>query len=524
MINSTPSIKAPKKVRDTTYVTHTLPSKIWKIMTPAFLTVALLVTLPGAATQYDVAAQPAQPGTINRASPTYATQGEAMPWTHPDGTTHSYEAVAMPAGITWTDASAAADSAGGYLATTTSQEENDFVFDLINTDEFWHERPNGILAGPWLGGRQPDGSAEPDGGWEWITGEVFSFVNWSPGAPDNMFGDQDRIHFGETVGTRVSTWDDADADDSHLQGYVIEYDGNPGTTGGGYSIEQTLSDEAQRNTIAFDGLAFLTGSLGADSFLPPGKVADFWGLQYLRDNDPSEMGHNTDFLTKAANNALYILTDDQVEELVALAEGQVDAINLYAYDRFVLMQAFRRLLEEDLPEGAGGRNDLYEIVDTRGQVATELRRFMDGDSPERDAVLSLMERYGELDGEVVYNYASTFAEVGHSLSSNQEATLANLRADAGVSEPVGAYLYSEPMVMPDIADTDFLFAVSTTSLTYPIVDTGQITCYSNSGSISCPQSGGSFYGQDAQHAGNPAQLRGQRRRYSNRPQYRVDVA
>ena len=57
------------------------------------------------------------------------------------------------------------------------------------------------------------------------------------------------------------------------------------------NMEQTLSDQAQGMTIAFDGLAFLTGSVGADSFLPPGKVADFSGFQYLRDNDPTGLGH-----------------------------------------------------------------------------------------------------------------------------------------------------------------------------------------------------------------------------------------
>ena len=308
-----------------------IPSIGWKLILP-FLALVLLAALPNAAVQCAVAAQ----------------HSERVPWAHPDGSTHSYEAVAVPSGIAWTEANAAANAAGGYLATITSQEENDFVFALIDAEAFWHLRPNGILAGPWLGGQQPDGSAEPDGGWEWVTGEAFSFVNWSSGEPDNMFGTQDRIHFGEMVGTRVSTWDDAEAGDSHLQGYVIEYDGDPGTNGDGYTIEQTLSDEAQRNTIAFDGLAFLTGSLGADSFLPPGKVADFWGFQYLRDNDPSEMGHNTDFLTRAANNVLYLLTNSQVEELVALAEGQVSAINQYAYDRFVLMKTFRRLLGGDL--------------------------------------------------------------------------------------------------------------------------------------------------------------------------------
>ena len=61
------------------------------------------------------------------------------------------------------------------------------------------------------------------------------------------------------------------------------------TDGATMNMDQTLSDQAQLTTIAFDGLAFLTGSLGSDSFFPPGKVADYWGFQYLRDNDPSGM-------------------------------------------------------------------------------------------------------------------------------------------------------------------------------------------------------------------------------------------
>ncbi len=70
-------------------------------------------------------------------------------------------------------------------------------------------------------------------------------------------------------------------------------------------------------TISYDALAFLTGDLGADSFFPPGKVADFWGFQYLRDNDPSEMGHAGDFLTSAAMNMLNTLTAEQRAQLVA---------------------------------------------------------------------------------------------------------------------------------------------------------------------------------------------------------------
>ena len=37
---------------------------------------------------------------------------------------------------------------------------------------------------------------------------------------------------------------------------------------------------------------------------------------------------------------------------------------------------------------------------------------------------------------------------------------------------------------------------------FPVVDTGQDTCYDDSGAMICPEPGGRFYGQDAQHSGN----------------------
>ena len=63
---------------------------------------------------------------------------------------------------------------------------------------------------------------------------------------------------------------------------------NDGGKSGGpqkYSIEQAVSDNAQLHTIAFSGLAFITGDFGAATFIPPGKVCDFFGFQYMRDID-----------------------------------------------------------------------------------------------------------------------------------------------------------------------------------------------------------------------------------------------
>ena len=57
-------------------------------------------------------------------------------------------------------------------------------------------------------------------------------------------------------------------------------DGNSGKTGNtdngtqAFTMEQTISDGAQRTTLAFAGLALITGNIEAQSFFPPGKVAD----------------------------------------------------------------------------------------------------------------------------------------------------------------------------------------------------------------------------------------------------------
>jgi len=123
-----------------------------------------------------------------------------------------------------------------------------------------------------------------------------------------------------------------------------------------YSIAQATSDRAQLHTIAFDSLAFLTGGFNEDTFLPPGKISDFFGFQYLRDIDGAAMGHNTDFLTRIANNTLHILNAEQKALLVSLGKSQTDRIRELALKRFPLIRAFTRNLAGDLPAGSAGLN------------------------------------------------------------------------------------------------------------------------------------------------------------------------
>jgi hypothetical protein len=384
-----------------------------------------------------------------------------------------------------------------------------------------------------------------------------------------------------------------------------------GATTDKMTIAQTVSDEAQRNTIAFDGLAFLTGNLGAQSFLPPGKVADYSGFQYLRDNDPTSMGHNTDFVTIIAINMLNVLSASQVNQLVASAQQQVQQINSFAYQRFPLLQAFRRHFAGDVPPGTTGldsaavtaamaslyrrdgqisynrarlmggiiasltptqrasldalkakngvgnwnktltdplqplqldkdvnvavmtyasemyawyagsvdadtyfcperqgtyfgsfylkdwpamgnpnvtineqltasagqnflsilgsqattvsgivdvqRNALLEIVDRRKDISTMLRRFQAGLPVDSATVIALSERYGALDGMIAYWYTTRFTAAARALSVSQQAQVQALAGALSYTTPQGAFLYSQPIAMPAIANTNALF-------------------------------------------------------------------
>ncbi len=177
-----------------------------------------------------------------------------------------------------------------------------------------------------------------------------------------------------------------------------------------YTILQATSNQAQLNTIAFSGLGFLTGNLTTDSFLPPGKVADFFGFQYLRDTSQAGQGHATDFLTNAANNVLFILNSDQKAQMINTAENQTDLVNQYAYARYPLMTAFRRELNGSLPSNSNSLNE--------------------------DAIISYSANLFELDANISITRALLYAQIINSLNSTQQHYLDNMATGGFESWPV----------------------------------------------------------------------------------------
>ena len=83
-------------------------------------------------------------------------------------------------------------------------------------------------------------------------------------------------------------------------------------------------------------------------------MADYAGFQYLRDNDPTQMGHNTDFVTRTADNVLVTLNDDQLAQFVTLSQEESPLSEQYGLMRFPLATAFRDQLEGTIPAGSSG--------------------------------------------------------------------------------------------------------------------------------------------------------------------------
>jgi len=174
-----------------------------------------------------------------------------------------------------------------------------------------------------------------------------------------------------------------------------------------YNNDQMISDKAQLHTIAFNGLAFMTGDLGSDSFFPPGKLTDFFGFQYLRDVDEGELGHNMTFLPIIADNVYYILNEEQEQKLCDLAAEQEQLVQSYALGRFPLMKAFRRLQSSDLPSGTTGLN--------------------------KEAVAGYSSELYKIDSELSYRRAQVMGEIIYSLNDNQRAQLDEMAAGSSLT-------------------------------------------------------------------------------------------
>lgn len=151
------------------------------------------------------------------------------------GNGHWYEAVEDP-GILWEDANTTSISMGGYLATPTSAEENQFIYEMIEPiDSMWN---SGEWNGPWLGGYQDTNAPdyeEPMGGWRWDTDEVWNFTNWASNQPDDGGAKFTENHL-QYWQRDQNTWNDIHTA-ANVSGFVVEFTTLPGSALGACCLD-----------------------------------------------------------------------------------------------------------------------------------------------------------------------------------------------------------------------------------------------------------------------------------------------
>ncbi|CCO24617.1 lectin-like protein [Maridesulfovibrio hydrothermalis] len=116
-------------------------------------------------------------------------------------------------GISWDEARIAAEAAGGHLATITSIEENNFFKSNVFKD---------ANKAYWLGAYQTgdEDRQNPTANWQWITGEEWTYTDWSSVEPNNA--GMDEAHLSADSRYQFSWNDEDSAVQRMINGYVVE--------------------------------------------------------------------------------------------------------------------------------------------------------------------------------------------------------------------------------------------------------------------------------------------------------------
>jgi len=118
-------------------------------------------------------------------------------------TGHYYQRIEIPPNTTWHQCRDSAIVLGGYMATATSLEENNFLANLAYPFE------------TYLGGSDEVVESE----WHWNTDEVWDFTAWRPGEPNNHWDDEDYIG----LSSLDSQWNDMRNWFVDSQVFIVEY-------------------------------------------------------------------------------------------------------------------------------------------------------------------------------------------------------------------------------------------------------------------------------------------------------------
>lgn len=126
--------------------------------------------------------------------------------------------------ISWFDAKTAAESMGGYLATITSEEEENF---LQSTDAFAGSvKGEGIRA--WIGLND----TEVEGMFKWVTGpetgQSLTYADWMGGEPNDVYPGEDYVEWRNyPYGPTGGAWNDVPYNAVGVNTFMVEFNPVP---------------------------------------------------------------------------------------------------------------------------------------------------------------------------------------------------------------------------------------------------------------------------------------------------------
>jgi len=172
--------------------------------------------------------------------------------------------------MTWHDAKAYCERIGGYLATVTSEAENDFVYNKLASLS-----PYEMV---WIGATD---EAE-EGVWEWIGGEDWDYTNWPGDEPNNSSGIEHYLVYfthQDPLG-RAGLWNDLGTGNNggcgrggctyewYSMSLICEWEGSP--------IANAGTDQVVIEEITLDG---------SQSHDPNGTIESYeWVLHHREDS------------------------------------------------------------------------------------------------------------------------------------------------------------------------------------------------------------------------------------------------
>lgn len=167
---------------------------------------------------------------------------------------HIYSLYDTP--ISWEKAKTVTENSGGYLATITSQSEQEIITKLLEY---------GSLRGYSIGAVR---SSEDLNEWCWVNGDKFEYYNWAPGEPNNTYG-KEYYSCVYNIDSLRGQWNDSFnlPIEGICNGFIMEVDCTLGDVNNDGAVNVTDATEIQKYSagkITFDDDALNRADVNSD--------------------------------------------------------------------------------------------------------------------------------------------------------------------------------------------------------------------------------------------------------------------